>query len=72
LAVVLEVLLILAGADLVVTGALGHCPQSFWWQQGCSVAASYFACWHLGSGKERSQRVSRDLAGTRPAKLGIA
>jgi hypothetical protein len=23
---VLEVLLILAGADLVVTGALGHCP----------------------------------------------
>lgn len=26
LAVVLEVLLILAGLDLVVTGALGHCP----------------------------------------------
>ncbi len=26
LAVVLEVLLILAGADLAVTGALGHCP----------------------------------------------
>lgn len=25
-AVVLEVLLVLAGADLVVTGALGHCP----------------------------------------------
>ena len=25
-AVVLEVLLILAGLDLVVTGALGHCP----------------------------------------------
>jgi hypothetical protein len=26
LAVVLEVLLTAAGADLVVTGALGHCP----------------------------------------------
>ncbi len=26
LAVVLEVLLLLAGLDLVVTGALGHCP----------------------------------------------
>lgn len=26
LAVVLEVLLVAAGADLVVTGALGHCP----------------------------------------------
>jgi hypothetical protein len=26
LAVVLEVLLFAAGADLVVTGALGHCP----------------------------------------------
>jgi hypothetical protein len=26
LAVVLEVLLVLAGADLVVTGVLGHCP----------------------------------------------
>ncbi len=26
LAVVLEVLLVLAGADLAVTGALGHCP----------------------------------------------
>ena len=26
LAVVLELLLILAGLDLVVTGALGHCP----------------------------------------------
>jgi hypothetical protein len=26
LAVVLEVLLVLAGIDLVVTGALGHCP----------------------------------------------
>lgn len=26
LAVVLEVLLIVAGADLIVTGALGHCP----------------------------------------------
>lgn len=26
LAVILEVLLIAAGADLVVTGALGHCP----------------------------------------------
>jgi hypothetical protein len=26
LAVVLEVLLIAAGLDLVVTGALGHCP----------------------------------------------
>jgi len=26
LAVVLEVLLVLAGSDLVVTGALGHCP----------------------------------------------
>ena len=26
LAVVLEVLLVLAGLDLVVTGALGHCP----------------------------------------------
>lgn len=26
LVVVLEVLLILAGLDLVVTGALGHCP----------------------------------------------
>jgi hypothetical protein len=26
LAVVLEVLLIVAGADLLVTGALGHCP----------------------------------------------
>jgi hypothetical protein len=26
LVVVLEVLLILTGADLVVTGALGHCP----------------------------------------------
>lgn len=26
LAVVLEILLILAGLDLVVTGALGHCP----------------------------------------------
>jgi hypothetical protein len=26
LAVVLEVLLILAGLDLLVTGALGHCP----------------------------------------------
>jgi hypothetical protein len=25
-AVVLEVLLVLAGADLLVTGALGHCP----------------------------------------------
>lgn len=25
-AVVLEILLILAGLDLVVTGALGHCP----------------------------------------------
>lgn len=25
-AVVLEVLLVLAGIDLVVTGALGHCP----------------------------------------------
>ena len=25
-AVVLEVLLVLAGLDLVVTGALGHCP----------------------------------------------
>ena len=27
LAVVLEVLLVLAGLELVVTGALGHCPQ---------------------------------------------
>jgi hypothetical protein len=26
LAVVLEVLLVLAGLDLLVTGALGHCP----------------------------------------------
>ena len=26
LAVVLEVLLIVAGLDLVITGALGHCP----------------------------------------------
>ena len=26
LAVVLEVLLVVAGLDLVVTGALGHCP----------------------------------------------
>ncbi|MFJ9314288.1 YgaP-like transmembrane domain [Pimelobacter simplex] len=26
LAVVLELLLVLAGLDLVVTGALGHCP----------------------------------------------
>ena len=26
LAVILEVLLVLAGLDLVVTGALGHCP----------------------------------------------
>ena len=26
LAVVLEVLLVLAGLDLMVTGALGHCP----------------------------------------------
>lgn len=26
LAVILEVLLIAAGADLVITGALGHCP----------------------------------------------
>lgn len=26
LAIVLEVLLVLAGLDLVVTGALGHCP----------------------------------------------
>lgn len=26
LAVVLELLLVLAGIDLVVTGALGHCP----------------------------------------------
>lgn len=26
LALVLEVLLVLAGLDLVVTGALGHCP----------------------------------------------
>jgi hypothetical protein len=26
LAVTLEVLLVLAGADLIVTGALGHCP----------------------------------------------
>ena len=26
IAVVLEILLILAGLDLVVTGALGHCP----------------------------------------------
>jgi DUF2892 family protein len=26
LAVVLEVLLVLAGVDLLVTGALGHCP----------------------------------------------
>jgi len=26
LAVVLEILLVLAGLDLVVTGALGHCP----------------------------------------------
>lgn len=26
LAVILEVLLIVAGLDLVVTGALGHCP----------------------------------------------
>lgn len=26
LAIVLEVLLVLVGADLVVTGALGHCP----------------------------------------------
>lgn len=26
LAVVLEVLLVLAGLDLVITGALGHCP----------------------------------------------
>ena len=26
IAVVLEVLLLLAGVDLVVTGALGHCP----------------------------------------------
>ena len=26
LAVVLEVLLVLAGLDLIVTGALGHCP----------------------------------------------
>jgi len=26
LAVTLEILLILAGADLIVTGALGHCP----------------------------------------------
>lgn len=26
LVVVLEVLLVLAGVDLVVTGALGHCP----------------------------------------------
>ena len=25
-AVILEVLLVLAGADLVVTGAIGHCP----------------------------------------------
>ena len=26
LAVILEILLVLAGLDLVVTGALGHCP----------------------------------------------
>ena len=26
LAIILEVLLVLAGLDLVVTGALGHCP----------------------------------------------
>jgi hypothetical protein len=26
LAIVLEVLLVLAGLDLVITGALGHCP----------------------------------------------
>lgn len=26
LAVVLEALLVLAGLDLVITGALGHCP----------------------------------------------
>jgi hypothetical protein len=26
LAIILEVLLLAAGADLVVTGALGHCP----------------------------------------------
>ena len=26
LAVILEVLLVLAGLDLIVTGALGHCP----------------------------------------------
>ncbi|EWT07746.1 hypothetical protein N864_23560 [Intrasporangium chromatireducens Q5-1] len=26
LAVALEVLLVLAGADLLITGALGHCP----------------------------------------------
>ena len=26
LAVVLEILLILAGLDLVITGAMGHCP----------------------------------------------
>lgn len=26
LAVVLEILLVLAGLDLIVTGALGHCP----------------------------------------------
>ena len=26
LAVVLEVLLVLAGIDMIVTGALGHCP----------------------------------------------
>jgi len=26
LAIVLEVLLVLAGLDLAVTGALGHCP----------------------------------------------
>lgn len=26
LAVILEILLVLAGLDLVITGALGHCP----------------------------------------------
>lgn len=26
LAIVLEILLVLAGLDLVITGALGHCP----------------------------------------------
>ena len=30
LALILELLLIIAGLDLVVTGALGHCPLYSW------------------------------------------